>query len=504
MSRRLQQVLSLTVPKQYVLPEFYAAASPADIAEALSIGSALFTTVKTASTDKKIKEIEQTNKREINRIQDEAQVKLAKLTESLQDNIKTARTSERLQAVRQFEQTIQDLEQDCRNLTIKNEAYVKRKQELEASRDRDIQAAEESTRRTLQDLLAEKDRSLQQARADIEATHSRNEQALAQLRDLLRNQTDEIRNLKEGLVKRSSNAKTKGNAFEESFRQRLLAAFATSDHFRLEVTGNNGIGHAGDFIMNWETHKILWETKDYDKTVPEEEVKKLRRDLKENKEVSVGIMVSKQSAIAGKHARGDFFTEFVEGKMLVYLGNFDRMSDDILPLVLTLCKVYWQSGQHIEEDDAKIDTIREIERLHKALEEKKKEWRVHKSHQESALRFTQELVEEMEQKLRFLLHSLQGLVKLDRDIPLGIFRDCLGDESSMQKIQTILSCVEPDPNSTIELNRLADVYANRKGGLSRDTARAHIKSVLLDVAILPNKGTVPAKVQGLAWKDERI
>ena len=529
MPRRGQNSITLNLPAEYEAPEFYENATAKDIAEALTIGSALFTTVKTASTNTKIKEIEEASEKKVQLIQEDAKQKIKTITVSLQETeealqasrlekiqltqkfeqtvqeqVQSSRKAEREQTTKQFDQKIKSLEQDITTLQIQNEAYRARKLELEASRDTDIRATEESTRRSLQELIEEKDRSLRQARQDLDAINSRNERALAQLHELIRIQTDELRNLKDGITKRSSNAKSKGNDFEDSFRLKLVAAYGTSEHFSLEDTAKNGFGHAGDFIMNWKDHKILWETKDYDKTVPDDEVKKLKRDLKENAEATIGVMVSRFTGITGKISKGDLYHEFVEGKMLLYISNFDRMSEEILPLLLMYFKMYWKFGQKLEEDEGKINAIREIEKLNKIIEERKKEWRVHKAHQEAATRFTSELVEELEQKVRFLLNDLQGIVEKLKDIPLDVFRDCSGDETSLQKIQTILACAEYNKEGTVDLNKLADAYSKVKGSLTRDTAKSHIKSVLLDKSILPNKGIIPAKVIGLVLLETQM
>jgi hypothetical protein len=180
------------------------------------------------------------------------------------------------------------------------------------------------------------------------------------------------------------------------------------------------------------------------------------------------------------------------------------MSEEILPLLLMFCKIYWKYGQTLEEDEGKINAIREIEKLNKIIEERKKEWRVHKAHQEAATRFTSELVEELEQKVRFLLNDLQGIVEKVKDVPKGIFRESLGDEASLQKIQTILACADYTPNGSVELNKLADAYSKAKGSLTRDTAKSHIKSVLLDTSIVPNKGITPAKVLGLVLLETQM
>jgi hypothetical protein len=526
MSKKTKNEITLQVPPNFKLPEFYETATTKEIAEALVIGQALYATVKANTTNQEIQRIEDAKEQQIAKLKEQAEQKINVLEETIKRSEETytalkrekqqqlqalelanreheqeIRKTERETASRQSEQAIKALEQDLDAIKAKNDAYLTRKLELEASRDKDIQLAEERTRISLKALLDEKDRSLKQAREDLDKTNERNERAFATINEIMRNQTDEIRNLKEALVKRSSNAKTKGTAFEEAFRLKLVAAYGTSEHFALEDTAKSGFGHAGDFVMAWIQHKILWETKDYDKPVPDEEVKKFKRDMKENKEITIGVLVSRFTSITGKTSKGDFYVEFVEGKMLIYIGNFDRMSDEVLPMLMVFFKLYWHSGKKLEEDDGKINIIRQIEKLHKVLEEKKKEWRVHKSHQENSIRFTAELVEDLEHQLRCLLNDLQGIVE-KVTVPDGIFRECLGDEASLQKIQTILSLTEVDPEKikSVELNELADEYGKKRGNLTRDTAKSHIKSVILDSSFQQAKGKTAARVLGLTMR----
>lgn len=526
MPKKTKRSISFYVPIDFVLPEFYEHATFDEVGEALSIGSALYTTVKSASTSREIQAIEEDKATQIAIIREQADQTIQTLEEALRqsetsiqslrqerskqfaqlelsykDMEVNARKTEREQVKKQFEQTIHALEQDIESLQSKNKTYLERKLELESSRTKDIEQAEERTRISLKELLDEKDRSLKQAREDLEKTNQRNERAFTNLQDLILKQTEELRNLKDGITKRTSNAKSKGNEFEDGFRLKLIAAYGTSEHFSLEDTAKSGIGHAGDFIMRWSDHMILWETKNYDKPVPEEEIKKFKRDMKENAQATIGVMVSRYTPITGKTTKSDFYTEFVEGKMLIYISNFDRMSEEILPLLMVYFKLYWRCGQKLEEDDGKINIIRQIEKLHKKLEEKKKEWRVHKSHQENALRFTGELVEELEHEMKCLLNDLQGIVEKVHNIPEGIFRDCQGDESASQKIQVILSLTEPSSEHSVELNELADLYGQKRGNISRDTAKSHIKSVLLDSAFQQSKGKTPSRVLGLALKN---
>lgn len=566
MSKKTKTV-SLKVPYNFDLPEFYETASPLETVEALIIGQSLYATVKAASTNHEIQKIEEEKERQIAKLKEEATEKItaqeqqlqkietelkekkrdhAQQIQALEVQQEQAKQLEReaanqlasfkikalegeLQTTKQeyvnqiqtitltlkqeeqlklaaekekAERAVKALEQNIEQLKAANQTLQDRKLDLETNRDRDIQTAALQASVAVEKLLAEKDKALAQAREDLKATNQRNEQQFNTFNELIRQQTEEIRNLKDGINKKSSNVKTKGNEFEAVLRQKLINAYGSVPGFSLRNTGKSSQGHAGDLIQVWLDNQLLWEFKDYSHSVPDEEVKKFKRDMIENAEVMIGIMVSRYTAITGKVSQGDFHVEFMEGKMLIYISDFNRLSDEILPLLKILFQFYWHSGNKLEEDEGKINAIRQIEKLHKSIDERKKEWRNHKAHQENAIRFTAELVEDMETSLKRLLNDLQGTVERIQDVPENIFREHIGDEKAKEKIQHILACAEYDPLGSIELNKLAEEYAKRRGTLTRDTAKDHIKSVLLDTAIQQNKGKVPQRVLGLVLKNE--
>ena len=527
--RKKTNTIILTVSQEFVLPEFYTKAEQNEIEEALVIGSVLYTTVKAASTSKEIQAIEAEKNTQIANIRTQADTairtleeqiqkadatiqtlkreKAIQIQESEQRNQETeinARKAERELATKQHEQKLKSLEAELASLQEKNQLYLERKRIVESSRDQDIETAEKRTHNSLKELLEEKDRTIRLAREDLEKANLRQEKTNTAFQEILAKHSEEVRALKDAIHKRSSNAKTKGSEFEEAFRLKLITAYGTNDQFGLDDTAKNGFGHAGDYLMKWGDEMILWETKNYDRPVPDEEVKKFKRDMKENTHVNIGVMVSRYTPITGKTTKGDFYTEFVEGKMLIYISNFDRMSEDVLPMLMIYFKLYWKFGKKLEEDDGKVHTIRKIEKLHGILEDKKKEWRVIKSQQETAIRFTADLVEDLEHQLKYLLNDLQGIVETVKDIPPNIFRDCTGDELSLQKIQVILSCVEPNSEDSLELNELAEMYGKKRGNLSRDTAKTHIRSVLLDSVIQPSRGKTASRVLGLSLKETTI
>lgn len=219
--------------------------------------------------------------------------------------------------------------------------------------------------------------------------------------------------------------------------------------------------------------------------------------MKENAQVRIGVMVSRYTPITGKVASGDRTIEFVDGKMLIYLSAFETMSDDTLLNLMLLFKTWWEHDKGDEHDDSKEDAIRLIERLHGDAVRAKTEWRLHKSRMEDAMRWMAERIDESESRLKNALQLLQGSCA-SVEIPVGIFRDCEGDEKMIRDIQTILKHVVIEPTGSLVLNDLAELVSKDRS-VSRDTAKAHIRAVLLDSAVDAQKGK-SVKILGMTMK----
>ena len=366
-------------------------------------------------------------------------------------------------------------------------ALEERRLAVEARRAEDVREAEERTRRLLQQALDEKERAVQ-----------RGEQQLAALQEAFSKQTEEFRVLADLIRKKpSTSSSVKGKDYENTFRERLIATFGLADRFSLTDSNRIGVGHAGDSLMTWGEHTVLWEVKNYDRAVPTAEVEKFRRDMKENPQVRVGVMISRSTAITGKTASGDRAVEFVEGKMLIYLSTFEAMSEDTLSNLLLLFRVFWahDTGDAEEEEvEAKAAAIRAIEKLLEEAARAKTEWRLHKTHMETAIRWMAERVEDTESRVRGALSLLQGTAKVV-PVPTGLFAEPGGDVRIAADIQVILQHTEVEPSASCSLNDLAEVFAKSRG-VTRDTAKTHIRAALQTTAIDARAGR-PTRVLGL-------
>lgn len=499
------QTLSFDVPAEYELPEFYTQAEPPTIADALTIGASLYDILHKKHADDRIQEMEERKTAEITAIRESARTQIADLTTQI-EALKTAqsqrlkeladlqatkeaaaRADENERLTRSHTQKLRDLQHELLELQERNAALQARRTELETSRDADIARAEESTKSLLQYTLDEKQRSVERLEKEKE-----------RLAELLEKQTAEIHNLNEFIRRKpTANVKTKGNDFEAAFRAKLVQAFGVNPHFSLEDSARNGVGHAGDFKMKWGDHTVLWECKDYDKAVPAAEVDKFKRDMKENPDARIGVMISRFTPIVGKTACGDRHIEFLDGKMHIYMSQFEDMSEDTLKNLMPLFQFWWDSDRNTESEESRITAIRQIEKLYADAVKARTEWRVHKSRMEETLRWMAETVEENEHRLQKALNVLNGAVAVI-SVPEGIFRPHEGDERATQLIQHILECTTPAPDSSILMNELAEHIAKRQL-ISANTAKTHIRAILLDSVLETPKGK-PTRIHGLAFQ----
>lgn len=477
---------------------WYNTAAPEMAAEALTIGANLYNTLKSMKASEELQMMEAEKTEEIARIRAVAALAQAAITAQLEraetertatlGRLSTALDSQRTELAAAaavdksriataHSQRLLEVQDELRLLKERYEALHERRKALEAGRDADIRVAEERTRALLQTTLDEKERSVLRAEAALQRTDA----TLQTFKDLYGKQSDELRALGDLIRRKPISSKAKGSEYEAFFSDKLKGAFGVCERFKLVDTASSGIGHAGDSLMGIGDHMILWEMKNYDRIVPTSEVEKFRRDVKENADVRIGVMVSRCTAITGKST--DREVEFMDGKLLVYLSNFETMNDEALPSLMFLFRIWWHmdKGVTTEEEDSKVVAIRQIEALHKEAADARVEWRKHKSQMDDTIRWMSERVEKTEERLKATLNVLLGAATLV-EVPPGIFRDVVGDARATADVQTILRHTTAVMGGSCLLNDLAAAIAPEKR-VSVDTAKSHIQAVMTDVAL---------------------
>lgn len=488
--------VSCIVSDTYSVPPVFLNGSMEDVEEALTLGAKVQEFAHIQKTTQNVKVLleqkESEYRRQISqveeeckglrRLQEEQETQIRTMKQTMLEVQKEARNQERTR-------TLQEVEEKLQQAQSRTQIAEERRQAIEAARDQDIRAAEERTRTLMQQVLRVREEQV-----------SASQQALSALEQAYKAQAEELRGLNDFLRRKITNAKVKGSDYEAQFRELLIRSFGTADGFRLEETARNGIGHSGDFRMRLGSHHILWEVKDYDRSVPKQESEKFQRDMLETKEVQIGVMISRTTEISGKVAKGDRHLEFVEGKLLIYLSRFEWMGEDVATLqsLLPLFRLWWELANRKDDNEhLQIEeTIRGLEKVLADLMRKKQEWRLHKSRTEETLRWMSELVEDAEDHVERLLKRIQSgqaatASSLPSSVPEGLFRSADMDEKIQKTIGWILESYQCVPNGDVRLADMADTISLKRS-LSKDSARKYILAALVDSAIhtAPGKATL--------------
>lgn len=495
-TQRMDRIyLNIELNSKFDIPAVYLGDNVADCEEALALGAFVQQHVRNQRATGDLKTQQEAAARELAALKTakDAEVAAAKaeLTaaavahqKSLQEAMRAARSEERTQVVSEMQDAVEKAQRRC-------EAAEERRRLLEAERAADIAAAEERVRNLLQQTLVVRE---EQVRAGQEA--------LRALEGAYKAQVDELRALNDFVRRRTQNVKVKGNEFEEAFRGHLMRAFGILEGFAIVDTAKSGIGHAGDFLVEFLGHTTLWEVKHYDKVVQKSEVEKFRRDMLENKAVQVGVMISKSTDIVGKTVKGQRELEFVEGKLLIYVSRFEMYEDpvDFLQSLLPLFQIWWEHQREDETAEVFADTVKELERLLADLTKKRTEWRVHKARLEETTRWMAEVVEDAEARVESLLRLMRAgqVAGGDLEIPEGIFRSLHADDRVRETVGVLLEAFEACAGGEIRLNDLADVLAAKKS-LAKTTARQHVLAALQDSVVVSAAGK-PTIVRGLRTK----
>ena len=498
-------MLSIRVSETFQVPAVFVKGTPEECEEALVLGAFVQQHVHTSRLTGDLKAIQEQAAADIaalrnakdadiaaqmnlvKRLRQEVQEATAAATAAattaaaahqrqLLDATKAAKKEEREQTLLEMQAIVEKATQRC-------EAAEERKRLLESERANEIAAAEERARAAVQQTLRIREEQLRESQETLRAFEA-----------AYKSQVSELRDLNDFVRKRTQNVKVKGNEFEEAFRDLLLKSFGILDGFAVTDTAKNGIGHAGDFLVNIGTHKTLWEVKHYDKVVQKSEVDKFRRDMLEN-DVRVGVMISKSTDIVGKTSKGLRELEFVEGKLLVYVSRFETFADpvDFLQSLLPLFQIWWETQREDETAEVFADALKELDRLLADLTRKRTEWRVHRARLEETTRWMSDVVEDAEARVESLLRMMRA-GDTDLEVPEGIFRSLHADERVRETVAILLEGFQAGAGE-VRLNDLADLLAAKKS-MAKTTARQHVLAALQDSVVIAAPGK-PTMVRGL-------
>ena len=303
-----QRHVTVTVPKDFVISEFFTTASAERIALALTLGSEAVTYIERHALDAVR---EETHEEAIK----EATKEFDRTSSVLATKLKKAEEAARASALR-----IEAMDADAASLRTQIQKEVATSYEM---------------------ILKSKDQQLQHAQDTLEKA--------------MDSVGKRVEHLQNAMTKTFSSSKEKGSLGEAIMETFLKKAYDCN----VEVISKER--ESADIRMLRNTSNYLWEVKNYTRMVSSEEIEKLRRDLRLHPDVRGGILVSLRQGIVGKTRGGDIDVEFMQdGRFILFISNFMAQDDPVfyLQTLRPFFDMIESTSKPVKEDS---DTIRALE-----------------------------------------------------------------------------------------------------------------------------------------------
>jgi hypothetical protein len=287
----MTKYIKLEVPEDFQVPTFFNSLSPEETGRVLTLASAAYISIKTEDDKLENKEVYKTLIAE---------------------------------AEKKYEPRLESLKAENLSITETLSGLKRKLQEETTARIDTERRVREEEKRNREEILKEKDSRIQALESQVKNTLVTFEHGL---RESSRSLTDKLESVKDQMLKTGS--QKKGAAGEVILTDCIQKAFGSGgirDEFSLEDVGKEG--HQGDMHMKWMKHTVLWESKNYTRSVNQEEVNKFLRDMETNPTISLGLMVSLTSGIVGHQKNGGIdIQELRDGRICIYINNLLKHED---------------------------------------------------------------------------------------------------------------------------------------------------------------------------------
>jgi hypothetical protein len=478
----MSRKITLHVSTGFTLPPIYQSKDSSQVEQALILGAMFAETVPTTLAKAKDSEFatvlqqkeqeadakEAALKEELTKIKStmlEAQREIRKLEteheQALRDMKRSSLETQQRLVQDTKEQTLQQVQKELTTLREQNHLLEVRRTQLEKDRTQDLERERASMKESMHLLLATK------------------QEQLSKTEEIMHHLQEEYKSLNDFLRRkiRPTSSQEKGASYETVFRESLVRAYGAIPKFSLHSGARSSTGHEADFLTTFYDTSILWEVKDYSHKVPTGEIEKFLRDVRENKQVSIAVMISRTTDIIGKTTTGDKHFEFEEGILYVYISRFEFLGDthDLLQSLRPMFEVWKELGK--DKAATTHETIlRELQRLVEEAATRRTEWKTHKARLSDAMGWMSECVEKAEASVHSLLRRIKG-VETELEIPEDLFRP-LDDERSKETATALLAIATLTPDHEVPIQDLAKAVSTHLS-ISVPTASDRIKAILL-------------------------
>lgn len=272
--------VTVTIPTEFSIPEFYMNASAERIALALTLGAEAVSYIERSALDS---------------VRDETHEEAVK-------------------------EATKDFERSSQALTLK----LKKAEEAARASTLRIEAMEA-------DAASLRSQIQRDVTASFEAILKAKDQQLANAQDTLDKAMDsvgrKVESLQNSMTKTFASSKEKGSLGEAIMESLLKKAY---DCNVLVISKEQ---QTADIRVSRGQADYLWEVKNYTRMVTTDEIEKLRRDLRLHPDVRGGVLVSLRQGIVGKSRGGDIDVEFLEdGRFILFISHFMAQDDPVFYL----------------------------------------------------------------------------------------------------------------------------------------------------------------------------
>lgn len=208
-----------------------------------------------------------------------------------------------------------------------------------------------------------------------------------------------------------------------------------------------------DHVFDWRSIRIMWEDKDYSRTVSQDEVAKAFRDFNEHQDCDVLVIVSAHTYIKG-HETSTFDMEIHDNRLVLFISNF-RSNVDVLDYVRSFIQpIIFSVANHLKENQTenskdyyagKIDALKAfLPILNRQMAERK--------------RVLDVLLKDMRRQIQLIKHTDMGLDATIKAITSSIWEKPTSSsiEKSNSTEKTTTSAVGKTINSQLETSEQDD------------------------------------------------
>jgi hypothetical protein len=308
--------------------------------------------------------------------------------------------------------------------------------------------------------------------------------------------------------RKPATSKEKGSLFEAAIDELVRSSWGAIEGFT--IADYSARGHRGDRIVTLGDQTILVECKDYSDVVPKSEVDKFFKDVATNHAIQVGVMISRVTPIQGFSTRTAIDFVIQEGKLHIFVNEFDRLdSATTLALLLGWIRYWKQIQKPATEGEDKATAIRTIKELVERSTVAKRDLVAHLAHLDDFKAWSKRNAEDLNRQLQQALLTLQRgssdssrsnssrseskhTARAHNTVESSLFNPA-EDAVWIERVQSVTQ-----KGDSVRVGDLARAVAAATG-VSVSVARARVEAVFQESALKKAAG-FPTVVVGLALR----